>query len=82
MPKLGRDEKPSNDDISQVVTYAVAKGSDCAILVYPYAVQHHSVGRVGPIRVHALSYPIEGSLEAAGDRFLQALLQRALELPR
>ncbi|MBN1460435.1 MAG: restriction endonuclease [Armatimonadetes bacterium] len=69
------DDKPSNDDISQVVTYAVAKGSDCAILVYPQAVQYHSVGTVGPVRVYVLGYPIDGDLEAAGQVFLSQLLK-------
>jgi 5-methylcytosine-specific restriction enzyme subunit McrC len=75
------DEKASNEDIYQVVTYAVAKESDCAILVYPQVLQHQAVGTVGPVRVHSLSYRIDGDLEAAGARFLQALLQRALEPP-
>jgi hypothetical protein len=68
-------DKPSNDDISQVVTYAVAKRSDCAILVYPQAVQYRAVGTVGPVRVYALSYPIDGDLEAAGQMFLSRLLK-------
>jgi 5-methylcytosine-specific restriction enzyme subunit McrC len=75
------DEKPSSDDISQVVTYAIAKGSHCAILVYPQAVRYHTLGPVGPVQVHALTYPIDGDLEAAGTSFLQALLQRVLEPP-
>jgi len=69
------DEKPSNDDISQVVTYAVAKDSECAILVYPQDLRYQAVGTVGPVRVYALGYPIGGDLEQAGYDLLGRILK-------
>lgn len=69
------DEKPSNDDISQVATYAVAKDSECAILVYPQVQSYQAVVTVGPVRVLALGYPIGGDLEDAGEQMLRRLLK-------
>jgi len=61
---------PSNDDISQVVTYAEIKGCTEAILVYPHDLEANLDERLGEIRVRNLTFKIDGDLESAGQAFL------------
>jgi len=70
--KYKAPDHPGNDDISQVVTYATAKGCHEAILIYPKPLNLDE--RVGKIRVRSLTFSLDGDLEEAGRRFLQDLL--------
>jgi len=70
--KYKAPDHPGNDDISQVVTYATAKGCHEAILIYPKPLNLDE--RVGKIRVRGLTFSLDGDLEEAGRRFLQDLL--------
>jgi 5-methylcytosine-specific restriction enzyme subunit McrC len=67
---------PSTDDVSQVVTYAVASRTRLAILIYP--TRHRSVEAcIGDVRVRRLSFDLEGDLEAAGARLAQQIVAAA-----
>jgi len=69
--KYKAPDHPGNDDISQVVTYATAKGCHEAILIYPKPLNLDE--RVGKIRVRSLTFSLDGDLEEAGSRFLNDL---------
>jgi 5-methylcytosine-specific restriction enzyme subunit McrC len=66
-------DAPSNDDISQVVTYAEIKGCKDAILVYPRDLDAKLDEHLGHIRVQNLPFQIDGDLESAGNSFLGSL---------
>lgn len=71
--KYKAPEHPGNDDISQVVTYATAKGCHGAILIYPKP--QNLDERIGNIRVRSLTFSLDGDLGQAGNRFLKDLFQ-------
>jgi 5-methylcytosine-specific restriction enzyme subunit McrC len=59
---------PSNDDLAQIVTYAVATGAETAALVYPTG-ERELGASVGHVRVRRLGFDLGGDLEVAGERF-------------
>jgi 5-methylcytosine-specific restriction enzyme subunit McrC len=69
--KYKAPDHPGNTDISQVVTYATAKGCHEAILIYPKPLNLDE--RVGKIRVRSLTFSLDGDLEEAGHKFLEDL---------
>ena len=72
--KYKRPERPSNDDISQVVTYALLEGCDDAVLVYPAPLAVPIDLVIGHVRVRSLTFDISGDLREGGARFLGGLL--------
>lgn len=71
--KYKRDTTPSADDVAQVVAYATAWGTTDAVLVYPQASGAPWIATVGKVRVGALAFSLDGDLDAAGRRLLEAL---------
>ncbi|NER26517.1 MAG: restriction endonuclease [Symploca sp. SIO1C4] len=67
-------DQPASADISQMVAYAEAKGSQEAILIYPTLLAEPLNIKVGNIRVRSLTFSIAGDLEQAGYNFLRDLL--------
>lgn len=71
-------EKPSNDDIFQVVTYATQQRCREAALVYPEGLSSPINVTIGDVRVRSLSFPLSGErgeeLEEGGKEFLHDLL--------
>ena len=67
--------KPKNEDIYQVVAYAEAKSTDRAILVYPQVLDQPTVGSIGRVHVHTLSFRIGEDLDNAGKKFLSDLFK-------
>jgi 5-methylcytosine-specific restriction enzyme subunit McrC len=65
---------PSNEDINQVVAYAVSTGCKEAILVYPSNQTRMISIRVGNINVRSLVFDIEGDLGQTGKVFLQNIV--------
>jgi 5-methylcytosine-specific restriction enzyme subunit McrC len=63
-----------NSDIYQVTTYAVAKGTNEAVLVYPQSLNKNLVFTVQNIRIRALAFSLDGDLEKNGQAFLELLL--------
>lgn len=79
-PKCVMDTKykigsPSNDDIFQVVSYAVANSCRDAILIYPVELEQPLDERWGDIRVRSATFSLEGDLEEAGRRFKQNMIE-------
>jgi len=64
---------PAADDLHQVVAYAELKGTHRAFLIYPVAVPLDTLW--GTKHVRAVTFAIDGDLEAAGQAFLAALLR-------
>ena len=72
--KYKSPERPSSDDVQQVVAYATAKGCRDAVLVYPIGLRDSLDEDVGEVRVRSLAFALEGSLDEAGRDFLRSLL--------
>lgn len=63
-----------NADVSQVVTYARAKGCRQAVLVYPTPLQRPLDVLIGGLRLRSLTFGLDDDLERAGQQFLTQLL--------
>jgi 5-methylcytosine-specific restriction enzyme subunit McrC len=72
--KYKRPDRPSNEDISQVVTYALLERCDQAVLVYPGPLAMPLDIRIGAVRVRSLTFDLGDELERAGQKFLVELL--------
>lgn len=72
--KYKNDAKPDNQDIFQVIAYAVSQKCAKAILVYPMSLATPFQERIGYIQVSSLSFALDGDLDRAGQKFLQDLL--------
>lgn len=65
---------PSNDDIYQVVSYAVANGCREAVLIYPVELEQPLDMPWGDIRVRSATFSLEGDLEEAGHEFVRGIV--------
>jgi 5-methylcytosine-specific restriction enzyme subunit McrC len=65
---------PSTEDVSQVVAYAEAVGTEEAFLVYPSDIRADFDLTVGDIRVRSLKFALDDDLEANGNEFREELL--------
>ena len=74
--KYKTPDRPSPADISQVVTYAKAKDSQHALLIYPQALAQPLQVQIGDVQLHTLAFGLDRPLEQAGATFLQRLLNR------
>ncbi len=76
--KYKAPKEPSQADINQVTTYAVAKNCRNAILIYPTPLRKPIDTRIGSsnIRVRNVTFALDGDLEQAGQRFLHDLLHK------
>lgn len=80
--KYKTPDKPANDDVSQIVTYAKAKGCRDAVLIYPAALERPLNVMIGDVHLRSLAFPLDGDLEQAGQRFIHALGLRNTEKHR
>jgi 5-methylcytosine-specific restriction enzyme subunit McrC len=76
--KYKSSNRPTPDDISQVVAYASSKTCKEAFLVYPKELPFTLNEYVGDVHVRSLSFSLDNDLEEAGQVFLKDLLK---ELP-
>ena len=75
--KYKSPDKPSSEDIMQVVAYAEAKNCRNAGLVYPVSLPVPIAGFWGrDIHVESLAFQLDEDLDEAGQRLLQRLLFR------
>ena len=72
--KYKRGEKPTSEDVAQIVTYAEIKNCDQAVLVYPAPLSIPLIETVGKIQVRSMIFSLAGNLEEAGQAFLESLL--------
>ena len=66
-------ETPISDDVAQIVAYAVARGARTGVLIYPRRLSRPFRAEVGGISVLAVSFSIDGDVEAGGRRFLEEI---------
>ena len=66
--------RPSASDLAQVVAYAVALGCAEAILVYPAPLEEDFDVHIGPVRVRAMAFPLQGDLDVNGQYLLNKIL--------
>lgn len=78
--KYKTPDKPGNDDISQIITYAKAKGCQEAVLIYPVALTRPLNLMIGDIHLRSLTFSLDGDLEQAGLAFMHTLGIRNTEL--
>jgi 5-methylcytosine-specific restriction enzyme subunit McrC len=71
--KYKTPEKPSSEDIAQVIAYAHLKGATEAVLIYPTGLAQPVDVQSRGVRVRSLSFRLDGDLEEAGQAFLAAL---------
>ena len=77
--KYKTPEKANNSDISQVVTYAQAKGCQTAVLIYPKPLTQPLDVQMHNLHIRALTFPVAGNLDEAGQQFLNSLLSTSYE---
>lgn len=75
--KYKTPDRPATDDISQVISYAVAKGCKDAVLVYPAAPTTPLDEKIGGIRVRSLTFSLSHDLDLSGETFVKFLLDDA-----
>ena len=68
------NEKPTSDDVAQVVAYAELKDCKNAILIYPITLINPLNESIGSIQVKSMTFLTGGDLEKDGYDFLQCLL--------
>ena len=73
--KYKRPERPSNDDICQVVTYALLEQCQEAVLAYPAPLALPLDVRIGTVRVRSVTFDLGADLDRAGEKFLAQLLE-------
>lgn len=74
--KYKTPSSPEEADVSQVVTYAEAKGCKEAILIYPTTLDTPLDERIGEIRVRSLTFSLDSNLEEAGQTFMESLIPK------
>lgn len=76
--KYKTPEKPANDDIFQVLSYATQQDCPEAVLIYPEHLARPVATKVGSVRVRSLAFPLDDNaegdvLERSGQSFLKEL---------
>lgn len=71
--KYKTPDKPSQADISQVITYAQAKGCHHALLIYPQPLPQPLHVTIGDVQLHTLIFGLDKPLDEAGQRFMEQL---------
>ena len=66
-------DTPTSDDVAQIVAYAVARGARKGVLIYPRRLSRPFRAEVGGISVLAMSFPIDGDVEAGGQAFVEEI---------
>jgi len=68
--KYKTPSQPSTEDISQVISYAEARGVEKAFLVYPEELDNPIGTTVGDVRVETLTFGLERDLNDEGELFV------------
>ena len=66
-------DKADNADVSQILTYAKAKGCREAVLIYPTPLRRPLDVHIGDLHVRGLTFALDADLEEAGQQFLKFL---------
>ncbi|MBH25487.1 MAG: restriction endonuclease [Myxococcales bacterium] len=68
-------ERPSSEDLAQLVAYAQSLSCRRAFLIYPLAFEQPFDIHVGDVRIQRLAFPLSGDLDHNGHRMLASLLE-------
>ena len=71
--KYKTPDRPSPADVSQVITYAKAKGCQHALLIYPQPLPQPLHVTVGDVQLHTLTFGLNEPLDSAGKQFIYQL---------
>jgi 5-methylcytosine-specific restriction enzyme subunit McrC len=71
--KYKRDQKPIEEDIKDIVAYAVRMGTDSGILIYPSTDTQSIDLKVGDVRVRSIVFDISRDPDNGGHSFLEKL---------
>ncbi len=74
--KYKTPEKPGQADISQVITYAKAKGCHHALLIYPQPLPQPLHVTIGDVHLHTLTFALDKPIDMAGQNFVEQLWSR------
>ncbi len=74
--KYKAPDSPDPGDVFQIVTYALALGAPCAILLYPQPVPRPISGPIRDIHLDTLAFPLDRNLEVCGREMLKQLGNR------
>ena len=72
-------EKPANEDVFQVISYAAQQECTEAILIYPEELQKAVSVKVGKVRVRSLVFPLDATTQEEFNESGRALLERILD---
>ncbi len=73
--KYKTPDKPSAEDVQQMISYAHTQGCSEAILIYPADLAQPFDAAIRGIRVRSLTFALTGNLEQAGQSFTAQLLR-------
>ncbi len=71
--KYKTPDKPSQQDINQIITYAKAKKCPRAYLVYPHPLAKPLHVQFGDLTLHTITFPLDKEIALAGKQFLNDL---------
>ncbi|MCB8927335.1 MAG: restriction endonuclease [Ardenticatenaceae bacterium] len=74
--KYKTPDKPSQADISQVITYAKARGCHHALLIYPQPLSQPLNVAVGDVQLHTVTFGLDEPVAQAGEQLLTQLKTR------
>jgi len=74
--KYKTPDKPSQADISQVITYAKARGCHHALLIYPQPLSQPLNVTVGDVQLHTVTFGLDEPVAQAGEQLLTQLKTR------
>jgi 5-methylcytosine-specific restriction enzyme subunit McrC len=72
--KYKMDEQPSEDDIQQVVAYAVELGVSRAHLVYPFSLPHPVKAKIGNLKVSTIGIDLSRPFTEAWDTLAPSII--------
>ncbi|NJN71780.1 MAG: restriction endonuclease [Limnothrix sp. RL_2_0] len=78
--KYKTPEKPSPQDLSQIISYATFKHTQRAILIYPKPLKYSVEEIKSNIQIETLTFSLDKDLEQAGNDFLHTLFANILNL--
>ena len=72
--KYKNSKKPATNDIAQIVTYALSKDCNEAILLYPTKEIDKIDQQINSIRIRSLSFALSEDLAKEGNKFLKKII--------
>lgn len=76
--KYKTPDRPSSNDIAQIIAYAETKGTNEGILVYPNKLPHpiDEISGKSNIRIRSLTFSLDGDLGESGQKFMKDMIEQ------